>query len=212
MHKHDVIFAWTGSMMSILFLILVNYLTSSDYIWFIYPSFILLLWPISFYYIRKGEYKIHSIVSSLVIILFLITLNDLYSPGHPWFLYASYPVIWWPTLMILEKRRKTISVAISGSLTTIVYYIILNTTLSPNYPWAIYPSFIVLWWPLAMHYAKVKKFFHLSILASLITIVFFILVNMVSSPNNIWAVYPIFIILWWPLIMYYYKFKRKPIY
>ncbi len=209
MLRHDVRFAWAGSIMSIIFFIIVNYLTSRDTLWFIYPSFILLLWPVSLQSIRKGEYKIHSIFCSIWIISFLLLINYLYSPNHPWFLYAFYPVIWWPILMLLEQKRKTVTIAVLGSIITIIYYSVLNATLSPEYPWAIYPSFAVLWWPIVLYFARTRQFFQLSLYASLLTIIFFIIVNVVSSPNTIWAVYPIFLILWWPLSMYYFKFKRK---
>jgi hypothetical protein len=209
MLKLDVGFAWAGSIMSILFFATVNYLTSSHQIWFIYPSFILLLWPVSLHYLRKGDYKIHSIFCSIWIIIFLITINYLYSPSHPWFLYASYPIIWWPILMYSVQKRKTVSLAIIGSLLTIMYYSILNATLSHQYPWAIYPSFVVLWWPIVLHCVKTKKYFHLSLWASVLSIVFFIVVNKVSTPSIIWAIYPIFVILWWPLSMYYFILRRK---
>ncbi|MGE8205754.1 hypothetical protein ACQKP0_14450 [Heyndrickxia sp. NPDC080065] len=208
MHRHDVIFAWLASIISILFFISVNYLTSSDNLWFIYPSFFILLWPLSVQSIKNGEYKVHSIFTSLLIILFLFIVNYFHSPGHPWFLYAFYPIIWWPILMCLEKKRNTVSLAILGSLITIVYYSVLNSILSPQYPWAIYPSFAVIWWPLSMYYAKTKKYFQFSISASFLIIIFFTVVNIVSSPNTVWAIYPTFAVIWWPLSMYYAKANK----
>ncbi|MBU5210445.1 hypothetical protein M3685_07095 [Heyndrickxia oleronia] len=209
MQKQDIIFAWLGSILCILFFLVVNYLTNPDYLWFIYPTFFLLLWPFSMYSIKHKSLKLHSLFTSVILILFFITINYVHSPFHPWFLYASYPILWWPTLMFMEKGRKTVFLAIIGSLMTIVYYSFLNATISPQYPWAIYPSFVVLWWPLALFYAKKKEYYKFSIAASLLIILFFIAVNTVSSPNTIWAVYPIFIILWWPLSMYYFQYRRN---
>ncbi|MEK5174148.1 hypothetical protein NST63_13180 [Heyndrickxia sp. FSL W8-0496] len=209
MQKQDIIFAWLGSILCILFFLVVNYLTNPDYLWFIYPTFFILLWPISMYSIRHKNLKLHSLFTSVILILFFITINYVHSPFHPWFLYAIYPILWWPTLMFMEKGRKTVSLAIIGSLMTIVYYSFLNATISPQYPWAIYPSFVVLWWPLALFYAKKKEYYKFSIAASILIILFFIVVNTVSSPNTIWAVYPIFIILWWPLSMYYFQYRRN---
>ncbi|QQZ11319.1 hypothetical protein [Heyndrickxia vini] len=206
MRKQDVIFAWLGSIISILFFIIVNFLTSPNYHWFIYPSFFLLLWPLSMYSIKYGNYKVHSVMVSALIILFLLAINVFHSPEHPWILYAWYPIIWWPILMFLEKKRSTVSIGIVGSVVTIVYYSTLNILLSPSYPWAIYPIFAVLWWPMAVYYSKMKDYFKFSISASILIIIFFITVNMVSSPHEIWAVYPIFVTLWWPLSMYYYYY------
>lgn len=149
-----------------------------------------------------------ALLGSLLSILFLLTINLLHSPGHPWFLYASYPILWWPILIMSDKKRKSVSLAMLGSFITIIYYSMLNAALSPHYPWAIYPMYAVLWWPLAVQFGKTKRFLELSIWASLLTIIFFIVVNMVSSPFTIWAVYPIFVILWWPLCMYFYKYKK----
>jgi hypothetical protein len=80
--------------------------------------------------------------------------------------------------------------------------------MSPDYPWAIYPAFAVIWWPLALYYVRKKQYYSFSISASSLMIAFFITVNVVSSPDTIWAIYPIFAVLWWPLSMYYFQVKR----
>lgn len=211
MRKQDVISAWLGSIISILFFIIVNFLTSPNYLWFIYPSFFLLLWPLSMQSFKYGNYKIHSVIVSTLIIFFLLAINYLHSPEHPWILYVWYPIIWWPLLMLLEKKRTTVSLGIVASIVTIVYYSFLNIIISHGYPWAIYPIFAVLWWPMALYYTKEKDYFKFSISASVLIILFFITVNMVSSPHEIWAVYPTFVTLWWPLSMYhyYYRFRTK---
>lgn len=209
MKRFDLGFAVAGSVMSIIFFMLVNYLTSADYLWFIYPAVALLLWPIGLYCARKGRHKLLSLSYSLIIIVFLIIENIKDSPDHPWALYAVFPILWWPILTFLGQRAKTMQVAWIGSISIILYYVILNIILSPQYPWAIYPAFVVLWWPLSLYHAQKKTYFKYSIHASLLIIVFFITVNAVSSPHTIWAVYPIFTVLWWPLSMYYFVYKIK---
>lgn len=212
MKKPDIGFATAGSVMSILFFMIVNYSTSPNHIWFIYPSFPLLLWPVSLYLIKKGKHIQHALFASLVIIFFFITINYIQTPGHPWFLYASFPIIWWPIFLFLGKRAKTMTVASLGSIVTILYYCYLNVIISPPYPWVIYPAFAVLWWPLTLYFGRKKKYFELSVSGSLLIIIFFISVNVVSSPQTVWAVYPIFLVLWWPLSMYYFILKRKPLF
>lgn len=209
MNKHDIIFAWLGSILSILFFLIVNFLTSPNYLWFLYPSFLILFWPLSITSIRNKNYRVHSIFSSLLLIMMLIIINYTHSPEHPWFLYACYPIIWWPLLLIAENRRGAFSFALLGATITIVYYSILNILLSPQYPWVIYPAFVVLWWPLSIFHTKKREYFKFSISSSALIIIFFITVNIVSSPHTIWAVYPIFAVLWWPLSMYYYTYKKK---
>ncbi|MFM1651582.1 hypothetical protein ACI7RC_05725 [Brevibacillus sp. B_LB10_24] len=208
MDKYTIGFILAGCLMSIIFLVVANFLTSPDFIWFLYPGFTLLLLVMSWIFIKQRKHKLHSVLCSLLIIMFLFVINCLYSPGHPWFLYAIFPLVWWPASVLSGKKAKTLPFACIASLCTIVYYSILNIYISPPYPWAIYPAYAVLWWPLALYYAQKRNYFGLSISASILTILFFITVNLVSSPGTIWAIYPIFLILWWPLSMYYYHFKK----
>lgn len=209
MKKYDIGFVAAGSIMTFIFLMLVNLLTGSDYPWVIYPFFILVLWTFSYYCIRMGKYKQLSLINSLLFILFIIVTNYLNTPDYPWFLYAIYPILWWPILVFLEERATTMSAAMIGSICTILYYLILNMLFSPQYLWVIYPAFAVLWWPLSLYHAKRKTYFKFSIHASLFISIFFISVNTISSPHTIWAVYPIFCVLWWPLSTYYFGYKRK---
>lgn len=209
MNKFNTGFALAGSIMSIIFFILVNYLTSPQHVWFIYPALALLLWPIGVYCSKNKKQKLFSILSSTLIILFLIAENMIDSPDYPWSLYAIYPIIWWPIIISLGKKGGTMTVAWIGSLSIILYYSILNVTLAPGYLWMIYPAFVVLWWPLSLYHARKKSYFEFSIQASFLIILFFTIVNIISSPNTIWAVYPIFAVLWWPLSMYYFVYKRK---
>ncbi|AJS58225.1 hypothetical protein [Paenibacillus sp. IHBB 10380] len=208
MNKHQASFATVASVMSILFFSIINYNTTPHQIWFIYPSFAILQWPISIYFLTKGKLKHYSAVTSLILISFLIIENMLNSPDHIWFVFAIYPLLWWPILMYLGKYASTVTTAIIGSLCTIVYYAVLNSFYAPHYPWVIYPSFLVLWWPLAIYFEKNKQYFKFSIVACVLTSLFFITTNVISTENTIWAVYPIFAILWWPLSMYYYGKRR----
>lgn len=208
MKKFDLGFVAAGATMTIIFLLLVNYLTSPDYPWFLYPFFVLLLCIIGIYCFKKGKHKLLSILSSAIVMMFLIRENVLYTPEYPWVLYAIYPILWWPILVSLGEYAKTMTIAWVGSSSIILYYLILNIFLSPGYLWVIYPAFVVLWWPLSLYHARKKTYFKYSLHASFLIIVFFILVNLISSPHTIWAVYPIFCVLWWPLSMYYFVYKQ----
>lgn len=207
--KNLINFSIAGSLMTMIFLGIVNYTTSPQTAWFIYPCLLLLLWPITLFFMIKKMYKQYSVICSAIIIAFLIIENYLYSPEHLWFIYAIYPVIWWPILMYLDEKAKTLKIALVGFATTIIYYSILNIILSHPYPWAIYPAFLVTWWPLAIYHAQRKTFVAFSVTASMLISIFFITVNIVSTPRVIWAIYPIFVVLWWPLSMYFYVYKRK---
>jgi hypothetical protein len=44
---------------------------------------------------------------------------------------------------------------------------------------------------------------------ALLSSALFIVVNIVTTPHNIWAVYPIFAFIWWPLATYYFIYKHN---
>ncbi|MEF7496202.1 hypothetical protein V4V34_16755 [Lysinibacillus sphaericus] len=207
--KNFINFSLAGSIMTMIFLGIVNFTTSPQTMWFIYPCLLLLLWPITIICMYKKMYKQYSIICSTMIIVFLIIENYIYTPDHPWFIYAIYPIVWWPILMYLDEKAKTLKIALIGCASTIIYYALVNIILSPQYPWAIYPAFLVIWWPLALYHAQRKTFVAFSVTATLLISIFFIIVNIVSSPGVIWAIYPIFVTLWWPLSMYFYVYKRR---
>ncbi|WP_449620960.1 hypothetical protein [Robertmurraya sp. Marseille-Q9965] len=209
MKKYDVGFVIAGSIMTILFLTVTNFLTSTEHLWFIYPGFLLLLFPICSICILKKQYKLLSVIGSLWILIFLIVVNYLNTPELPWVLYVVAPVLMWPILIMLGKKAKTMFVALSGCIGIILYYVCLNLFLSPQYPWAIFPAFVVIWWPLMLYHLTKKTYYQLSVHGSVLISVFFITVNVISTPNNIWAVYPIFTVLWWPLSMYYFGQSRR---
>lgn len=209
--KKYVGFSIAGSIMTILFLITVNMLTTPQKLWFIYPCLLLLFWPASVYFASKRQYTQYAVFGSTVLLLFFIAENLLNSPGHLWFLYVIYPILWWPISAVLGRKMGLLSVAIAGAVITILYYGFLNMILSPGYPWFIYPAFAVLWWPLSIYHGKRKIFFRFSVDASLLISIFFITVNVVSTPGVIWAVYPVFAILWWPLSMYFYVYRKSKI-
>lgn len=209
MNKHQASFATVASVLSILFFAFINYSTTPHEIWFIYPSFAILQWPISGYFLNKRKLHHYSAITSFILISFLIIENMLNSPDHIWFVFAIYPILLWPVLMYLGKYRSTLTTAIIGSVATFLYYGVLNTFYAPQYLWVIYPAFLVLWWPLAIYFGRTKKHYSFSIAASILTSLFFITTNVISSANTIWAVYPIFAILWWPLSTYYYGKRRS---
>lgn len=203
MNKPGIIFSMLGSIMTIVFFYIINCLYSFNHIWFIYPAFCILWWPISLFYNAQKRYKEYSIVSSVLIIAFLIATNYTTSSSYPWFLYAIFPVIWWPISMLIGRKAGTIAYALFVSFCTIAYYALLNYLLYPHYAWAIYPAFAILWWPLSLYYARKKQFLNFSLIGSLFIILFFGIVNLISTPNTLWAIYPAFAILWWPISLYY---------
>lgn len=205
--RHPVGFSLAGSAMTAVFLAAVNLQNSPGSPWFLNSLYVLAWWPLSVFLARQRKYKILSLAGCALSVAYLVALNVIFSPKHPWFLYACFPLVWWPIVMYLGKKAGTLAFAGICSAVTIAYYTALNLFISPGYPWAIYPAYAVLWWPMAMFFARRKQWMGFSIAATVLSIVFFTAANLVSSPHAVWAIYPIFAMLWWPMTMYFAKRK-----
>ncbi|GAA0363316.1 hypothetical protein [Bacillus horti] len=208
MDKSKVGFVVAGGIMTILFLLVVNLLTSTLFIWFIYPAFGILLLIMNIVFINNRQYKLQAVLASAFLIGFLVTVNMVHSPSYPWFIYAVFPIIWWPISAFIGRKAGTVTFALVASTSIVLYYVILNNVMGHSYPWAIYPAFAILWWPLTLYYVRKKEYFRFSVVAATFVILFFTTVNVVSTPHTIWAVYPMFAVLWWPLSMYYFYVKK----
>ncbi|CDQ41120.1 MULTISPECIES: hypothetical protein [Virgibacillus] len=209
MKKIDVAFLLTGSIMTIIFLVIVNLLTSKEHVWFIYPTAFMLIFPFGLYCFKMKKQTFFSVISSAIIFFLLVIENIRSTPEHPWALYTIIPLVYWPMLMILRRKVKPLRIAIIGSGIFILYYCLLNLLVSPYTPWVIFPVFAILWWPLSVYHARRKSYFSFSLQGATLLCAFFIMVNVFYSPSTIWAIYPIFTILWWPLSMYYFVYKRN---
>jgi hypothetical protein len=204
----DAAFAAAGAAMTILFLLIVNLVTYSNYLWFVYPSFAVLWWPISVIFAPRSP-RVFSVVGSFMILVFLTAINLMFSPSCLWVLYAAFPVVCWPVLVFLGRRAGRLPVAAAVSILAAVYYILLNKYCSPGFLWFIFPMYAVMWWPLAIVFAKRGNALSLSLAGTIWSILFFAVLNAVTTPFEIWAVYPIFALLWWPLSVFCFVYKRK---
>jgi hypothetical protein len=202
-------FAVAGSILTILFLAFVNLTTSRDNLWFLYPAFAVLWWPISVHFAAKGRMKSFSAVGSLMIMAFLFSVNIIHSPWVPWYLLALLPVVWWPVTTLLGKRAAGFGFSLVSALIAILYYGVLNAFVFPGHPWIIYVAYALIWWPMTLFFREKRRWSSFSVTGALLTIVFFLIVNRITTPNHFWAVYPIFAVLWWPLSMFCFRHNRK---
>lgn len=202
-------FALTGSILTIALLFYINYTYSRDFPWFIYPAFALLCWPAGVYFISRGRVKGLSIVGSIMILLFLLLINIVFSPCVLWVLFALAPLIWWPVTALLGKRASGTAFAVFSFFAAMLYYGLLNIFVFTGHPWVIYIAFALFWWPLSRHLARRRHLFALSVVGASISIVFFLAVNLITSTGFLWFVYPSFGILWWPLSVYFFIYKKQ---
>lgn len=204
------IFSAVGSVLVIAFFAVTNYITSPAQIWFYYPAFAVIWWPLSVFLAKPKTIKVYSVLGALTILSFLTFENVLRTPGCPWALFAFFPVLMWPVCIILGKHMKKLSMSVFFSILGIAYYTALNILVFKGFPWAVFPAYALLWWPLSAAFAKKGRLLLFSVIGSVLSAVFFSAVNFITTPQNVWAVYPIFVLVWWPLSTYYFVFRNKP--
>jgi hypothetical protein len=206
--NHAKTISIVGCAALIIMLAAINLIVSPERMWFYYPAFAIIWWPLSTRFARSRAVKGYSIAGAALIIAFLTFVNYMESPLYPWAPLAYFPALMWPAATLLGKRLGKPGFALIGCLAGAIYYISMNILLFPGFPWAIFPVYALLWWPLAVIFAKRGRHFLFSACASTLSAIFFIAVNAVASPGAIWAVYPIFALCWWPLSTYF--FVRRP--
>ena len=202
-------FSLFGSFMIAAFMVLVNYLTSPGFPWFIFPVFAVIWWPMSIFFYNRRSASGFAVCASLLIIAFFIILNLVTSPGFLWFIFPVFAVIWWPMSILLGRRPKVFAVV--AAVLTIGFFLIVNIMTSFSHPWFIYPAFAVLWWPMAVLIGKghARLF---SVAAFLLINAFFITVNLITSPGYLWFTHITFAALWWPLSVFLARRKTIRIY
>jgi hypothetical protein len=209
--KNYKLFSLISSVLLIAFFVAANLLITPSVLWCHYPVFALIWWPLSAYFADSRQMKLYSVLGALIVIVFLTFDNLAKSPNCPWVLFTLYPVLMWPAAMFLKKRLGRLDVTLIASFIGILYYTALNVLVFKGFPWAIYPIYAILWWPLAIAFAKRGKALTFSMAGSLLTAALFVTTNLITSPKTIWAVYPIFAIAWWPLAVYFFVFRRRQI-
>lgn len=200
-----------GSLTTIALLVMINYLTTPSAIWFYYPVFVIVWWPLSVFLTGPKTIRVYSVLGSLITISFLTLENIIRTPNCPWVLLTYFPLLMWPVGVLLGKRLGKLSTALVTYVAAIVTYSILNLYVFKGFPWIIFPAYALLWWPLAIAFAKRGRLLIFSVIGSLLSAVLFVVVNLITTPDDIWAVYPIFAILWWPLSTYYFVHLRQKV-
>ena len=207
MKNKSLLFSIVASLFIIAFLLIINYLTSWSHLWFIYPTFAILWWPISLFFAGKKQWKGFAVVGSILISVFFVIVNMLTSPAYPWAIYPIFAVAWWPMSVILCGARRFRLYAITASIMTTLFFFIVNMVSSPQVLWFFYPAFAAFWWPISVILCGMKRYKLYAVISSVYLILFFALVNLITSPHTLWFLYIVFPILWWPLSMLFARQK-----
>lgn len=209
--KRNTIRAYSmiASLLTIAYLAITNLMLTPDNLWFLYTVFPLILWPALMYTERQAGSLPVAIMGSITGIAYYTILNIFMSPGHPWFLYLILPIIWWPVTVMFKKVAKNILFLFISMTIFTAYYSILNVFVSPGHPWSLYLIYPYAWAAIGMYFGTRRRWFALSVAAFIITTVFVSIMNFVLTPNTVWAVFPIFAILWWPMSIYFFKVRKN---
>lgn len=198
-------FALSIAAFIIAYYVAVNILLTPGRFWAAYPIFVTLWWPMSLYFTGKKQYKAFSVFGALWTIAFF-TVSNVLTSVFPWAMYTCFPVLLWPTAMFFGKKLGGFKFSVFASLCILLWYAALNVLNSPGSPWAIFIAFPVLWWPLSVGFFGRHKPHIYALVMSALSIAFFIVVNIIYSPGTLWAFYPAFALLWWPMTL---LFARK---
>ncbi len=104
-----------------------------------------------------------SIWGALLITGLMVFINLYYTPKTIWFVYPLFAIIWWPMSMFFRwyhlKKDAPIGLpyAICSFLLITGLMVFINLYYSPQYIWFVYPTFAVLWWPLAMVFHTLRE-------------------------------------------------------
>ena len=207
--RHRKSLSIVGSVTIIAFFVVMNLMNPHYGVWFYYPAFVVVWWPLSVFLGGSHTIKPYSVIGAVILLSFVTLENVLHAPFCPWALFTYYPILMWPTAVLLGRRLGHLRTAVLCSVIGITYYVVLNLLVFRGFPWAIFPAYALLWWPLAIAFAKKERILSFSFIGFVFNALFFIVVNTVTSPGCIWAVYPIFALAWWPLSIYFFGFRRK---
>ncbi len=147
------------------------------------------------------------IASSVYLFTFLAIVNYIHS-DYPWILFCIPVLIIAPLAVAKPRRFADLDFAWKLWFSVSLYYLILNLVLNHLFMWAIIVSFVVLWYPFSLFFGKRHQYFAFSIFGLVWAACFFTTLNLMTTPHEIWAIYPIFAMIWWPLPLYFFKYKR----
>ena len=207
MKNKSLVFSVIGSTMLIVLAFIINYTTSMNHPWFIYPAFAVLWWPLGVFFGQNKKYRAFSVVGGLLIAVFAYIVNMVTSPGFPWFIFPVFAVLWWPMTMLINPSKRPKMYSVLASICIIAFFWLTNYITTPNTIWFIYPAFAVLWWPISMIICSAKEYKLYSVVSTIYITTFLALVNYVASPQYVWFYYPLYGLLWWPMSMF---LAKKP--
>ena len=158
---------------------------------------------------HRDSFGFAAINAALLIAYFLIVHTLVTPDAHPWYWYAFFPLLWWPVTTELKEKAVRPVPVVTGAVLALAYYGALNRFVSPDVPWILFLAFPAAAAVIGSVCRARKAWVALSIWMALAGIAYFAAINLVYTPHTVWAVYPAFALLWWPLSMLLFGRKTK---
>lgn len=118
---------------------------------------------------------------------------------------------------LVKSKKLGLSLAFSvwGGILITALFLFINFYYSPNVIWFVYPTFAVIWWPMALFFQYFRNKndipvgFAFSVCGFLLITGLMLFINLYYTPKTIWFVYPVFAAIWWPLAMLFHRLRQK---
>ncbi|MFH1879553.1 MAG: hypothetical protein ABIK64_02020 [Bacillota bacterium] len=149
-------------------------------------------------------------VNAALLGVFFFLVHRLITPDvHTWYWYTFFPLVWWPVTAALKEKAVKPPYVIAGAAAFLAYYGALNLWLSPATPWILFLTFPAAGAALGSIIRQNKSYRWFSVLMAAAGIAYFAAINLVYTPHTVWAVYPAFGLLWWPLSVWLYTRRKE---
>lgn len=152
---------------------------------------------------KKSYATPFAIAGATLIAALLVVTNLITTPGTLWCIYPIYAVIWWPLGVALCRARHYLAFAVLGSLLTIAFLAAINMLTTPQYLWFLYTVPPLLFFPAGVYFKDRMQSLAVAAAFSVLIIVYYAALNILLTPGHFWAIYPIYLTLWWPLSLYF---------
>ena len=183
-------------------MVTINLLTSPGFLWFVFPVFGVLWWPLSVYFSGRKNPLAYSLCGTGLLFAFFLLTYFIVSPhAHPWILYPLLAVVWWP-LSVWGAQAGARKFSVAGGAYTILMLLTMNLVASPGFGWWVYPAFLTLWWPLSVLMGERAKTFTFALGSALAGIAFTVIMYLIHSPGGTpWYLFTLLPLLWWPVTL-----------
>jgi len=105
-------FSVWGAILITALMLFINFYYTPDIIWFVYPVFAVLWWPMSlfFHWLRCKTGRsigfVYSVCGFVLIAALMLFINFYYTPNTFWCVYPIFGTFWWPLAMLFYSLNK----------------------------------------------------------------------------------------------------------